>query len=98
MRAWREGLDRDHDDRMDYGEFTLAVRDVGYAGNPRELWEELDVNKKLGLFVSSTTFSFSLFLLSSIFRIFKCFPGFPQSSISVQSGMVLLRFFQGTAS
>ena len=33
VRAWREGLDRDHNDRMDYNEFSVAVKDVGYAGN-----------------------------------------------------------------
>ena len=45
VRAWREGLDRDHNDRMDYNEFSVAVKDVGYAGNAKELWQELDVNK-----------------------------------------------------
>lgn len=45
VRAWREGLDRDHNDRMDYNEFSVAVKDVGYAGNAKELWQELDLNK-----------------------------------------------------
>ena len=45
MRAWREGLDRDHNDRMDYNEFSVAVKDVGYPGNAKELWQELDLNK-----------------------------------------------------
>ncbi|CAK9114479.1 unnamed protein product [Durusdinium trenchii] len=40
VRAWREGLDRNHDDRMDYQEFSVAIKDVGYAGNAKELWEE----------------------------------------------------------
>ncbi|CAE7426070.1 USP20 [Symbiodinium natans] len=44
VRAWREGLDRDHNDKLDYHEFSAAVKDVGYPGNPRELWEELDAN------------------------------------------------------
>ncbi len=30
---------------MDYNEFSVAVKDVGYAGNAKELWQELDVNK-----------------------------------------------------
>ena len=45
MRAWREGLDRDHNDRMDYSESSIAVKDVGYPGNAKELWQELDLNK-----------------------------------------------------
>lgn len=45
VRAWREGLDRDHNDRMDYSEFSIAVKDVGYPGNAKELWQELDLNK-----------------------------------------------------
>eukprot|EP00441_Pelagodinium_beii_P032143 CAMPEP_0197635030 /NCGR_PEP_ID=MMETSP1338-20131121/10956_1 /TAXON_ID=43686 ORGANISM="Pelagodinium beii, Strain RCC1491" /NCGR_SAMPLE_ID=MMETSP1338 /ASSEMBLY_ACC=CAM_ASM_000754 /LENGTH=617 /DNA_ID=CAMNT_0043207005 /DNA_START=32 /DNA_END=1885 /DNA_ORIENTATION=- len=44
VRAWREGLDRDHNGVLDFKEFTRAVKDVGFAGNPRELWEELDIN------------------------------------------------------
>ncbi|CAE7760549.1 unnamed protein product [Symbiodinium microadriaticum] len=45
VRAWREGLDRDHNHKLDYHEFSTAVKDVGYPGNPRELWEELDLNE-----------------------------------------------------
>lgn len=45
VRAWRLGLDRDHNGYLDYTEFKFAVKDVGYAGNPRELWGELDKNK-----------------------------------------------------
>ena len=44
VRAWRHGLDRDHNDKMDFAEFSSAVRDVGYAGSARELWAELDLN------------------------------------------------------
>lgn len=44
VRAWRSGLDRDRNGHLDYHEFTRACKDVGYAGNPRELWKELDVN------------------------------------------------------
>eukprot|EP00438_Fugacium_kawagutii_P005675 Skav227805 [mRNA] locus=scaffold948:99109:106548:+ [translate_table: standard] len=46
VRAWREGLDRDHNDRLYYSEFNAAAKFVGYAGNPKELWQELDINKK----------------------------------------------------
>ncbi|CAE7296462.1 unnamed protein product [Symbiodinium sp. CCMP2456] len=45
VRAWREGLDRDHNHKLDYHEFSTAVKDVGYPGNLRELWEELDLNE-----------------------------------------------------
>jgi len=45
VRAWREGLDRDHNHKLDYHEFSTAMKDVGYPGNPRELWEELDLNQ-----------------------------------------------------
>jgi len=44
VRAWREGLDRDRNGRLDQKEFTRAVKDLGFAGNSRELWEELDLN------------------------------------------------------
>jgi len=44
VRAWREGLDRDRNGYVDYQEFTKAVKDVGFADNPRELWDELDIN------------------------------------------------------
>lgn len=44
VRAWRQGLDRDHNGHLDFAEFKLAVKDVGFAGNPRELWQELDEN------------------------------------------------------
>eukprot|EP00930_Biecheleria_cincta_P082986 TRINITY_DN72624_c0_g1_i1.p1 TRINITY_DN72624_c0_g1~~TRINITY_DN72624_c0_g1_i1.p1 ORF type:complete len:612 (-),score=114.89 TRINITY_DN72624_c0_g1_i1:151-1986(-) len=43
VRAWRSGLDRDRNGHMDYSEFTRACKDVGFAGNPRDLWTELDV-------------------------------------------------------
>lgn len=44
VRAWRVGLDRDRNGHMDCEEFKRAVKDVGFAGNPRALWKELDVN------------------------------------------------------
>lgn len=44
VRAWRIGLDRDHNGHLDFGEFKLAVKHVGFIGNPRELWQELDEN------------------------------------------------------
>eukprot|EP00930_Biecheleria_cincta_P036937 TRINITY_DN25321_c0_g1_i1.p1 TRINITY_DN25321_c0_g1~~TRINITY_DN25321_c0_g1_i1.p1 ORF type:complete len:379 (+),score=73.34 TRINITY_DN25321_c0_g1_i1:856-1992(+) len=44
VRAWRLGLDRDRNGRMDIREFKRAVKDVGFAGNPQELWQELDLN------------------------------------------------------
>lgn len=44
IRAWRQGLDRDHNGHLDYDEFKLAVKDIGFAGNVRELWRQLDDN------------------------------------------------------
>eukprot|EP00931_Biecheleriopsis_adriatica_P047507 TRINITY_DN27394_c0_g2_i1.p1 TRINITY_DN27394_c0_g2~~TRINITY_DN27394_c0_g2_i1.p1 ORF type:complete len:691 (+),score=138.37 TRINITY_DN27394_c0_g2_i1:83-2074(+) len=44
VRAWRQGLDIDHNNRLEYKEFVRAVKDVGFAGKPRELWQELDLN------------------------------------------------------
>ncbi|CAJ1405684.1 unnamed protein product [Effrenium voratum] len=44
VRAWRMGLDRDHNGHLDYNEFKMAVKDVGFAGHARELWEQLDEN------------------------------------------------------
>jgi len=49
VRAWREGLDTDHNGLLDYKEFMRACHDVGYAGNPKELWAELDVDKSGGV-------------------------------------------------
>jgi len=42
LRAWRQGLDRDHSGLLDWKEFTTACADVGYAGPRKELWEDLD--------------------------------------------------------
>lgn len=42
LRAWREGLDRDHNGSMDKNEFRRACKDVGYAGTLKDLWAELD--------------------------------------------------------
>jgi len=44
VRAWRQGLDRDRNGQLDYSEFKMAVKDVGFAGNARELWHQLDEN------------------------------------------------------
>lgn len=44
IRAWREGLDRDHNGVLDWKELQAACADCGYPGNRKELWGELDVN------------------------------------------------------
>lgn len=44
IRAWRQGLDRDHNGHLDYQEFKQSVKDVGFAGSARELWNQLDEN------------------------------------------------------
>eukprot|EP00929_Paragymnodinium_shiwhaense_P000336 TRINITY_DN100584_c0_g1_i1.p1 TRINITY_DN100584_c0_g1~~TRINITY_DN100584_c0_g1_i1.p1 ORF type:complete len:620 (-),score=151.95 TRINITY_DN100584_c0_g1_i1:268-2127(-) len=45
VRAWRFGLDRDHNGKLDYEEFKTACTDVGYPGPRRPLWKELDLNE-----------------------------------------------------
>lgn len=45
VRAWRLGLDRDRNGRMDIREFKRAAKDVGFAGNLQELWKEMDFNR-----------------------------------------------------
>lgn len=42
VRAWRLGLDLDHNGRLDFKEFSIACKDIGYAGKRTELWKELD--------------------------------------------------------
>jgi len=41
-RAWRVGLDADASGLMDFQEFTEACRAIGYIGNLRTLWFNLD--------------------------------------------------------
>jgi len=42
VRAWRQGLDRDHSGVLDYEEFRTACQDLGYPGARMPLWRELD--------------------------------------------------------
>lgn len=44
VRAWRVGLDRDHDGKLDYDEFKVACQDVGFSGARKATWDELDGN------------------------------------------------------
>jgi len=44
VRAWREGLDRDRNGRLDYEEFKMCCADIGYAGPRKEVWAMLDEN------------------------------------------------------
>lgn len=41
-RAWRVGLDKDNSGFLDFGEFCAAVKGLGYTGNLRTLWFNLD--------------------------------------------------------
>jgi Ca2+-binding EF-hand superfamily protein len=43
--AWRLILDRDGTGRMSFAEFCQACRDLGYNGNLKSLWRELDDDK-----------------------------------------------------
>lgn len=41
--AWRQGLDYDHNGYLDYNELQKACKNVGYAGNRKALWYQLDL-------------------------------------------------------
>mmetsp|Transcript_45972 Transcript_45972/g.82781 ORF Transcript_45972/g.82781 Transcript_45972/m.82781 type:complete len:1206 (+) Transcript_45972:75-3692(+) len=40
--AWRQALDLDGNGRLSFGEFCLAMRDLGYTGNSKAAWHALD--------------------------------------------------------
>lgn len=40
--AWRNHLDADANGKLSFGEFCQAVRMIGYTGNLKNLWKELD--------------------------------------------------------
>eukprot|EP00928_Gymnodinium_smaydae_P070800 TRINITY_DN54567_c0_g1_i1.p1 TRINITY_DN54567_c0_g1~~TRINITY_DN54567_c0_g1_i1.p1 ORF type:complete len:701 (-),score=121.39 TRINITY_DN54567_c0_g1_i1:76-2124(-) len=44
VRAWREGLDRNHNGVLDFEELKKACKNIGYHGTRRALWNALDVN------------------------------------------------------
>jgi Ca2+-binding EF-hand superfamily protein len=41
-RAWRLALDRSGDGKLSFVEFTSACRSIGFSGNIKKLWGELD--------------------------------------------------------
>jgi hypothetical protein len=43
-RAWRLHLDSDGNGRLSAAEFFAAVRGLGFSGNLKQLWDELDEN------------------------------------------------------
>merc|ERR1740129_200115 len=43
-RAWRVGLDRDDSGLLDFREFCAATKEIGYVGNTRTLWFNLDTD------------------------------------------------------
>merc|ERR1719502_1106660 len=40
--AWRNALDLDGNGRLSFGEFCIALRNLGYGGNVKEIWFALD--------------------------------------------------------
>eukprot|EP00747_Dinoflagellata_sp_TGD_P165627 gnl/TRDRNA2_/TRDRNA2_187163_c0_seq1.p1 gnl/TRDRNA2_/TRDRNA2_187163_c0~~gnl/TRDRNA2_/TRDRNA2_187163_c0_seq1.p1 ORF type:complete len:456 (+),score=80.00 gnl/TRDRNA2_/TRDRNA2_187163_c0_seq1:96-1463(+) len=44
-RAWRVALDADSSGLLDFREFVAAMKDVGYQGNLRSLWYNLDIDQ-----------------------------------------------------
>merc|ERR1719230_2325137 len=45
VRAWRKGLDTSGDGKLSFTEFCNSCRAIGYTGNLKKLWNELDVDK-----------------------------------------------------
>eukprot|EP00931_Biecheleriopsis_adriatica_P027604 TRINITY_DN16582_c0_g1_i1.p1 TRINITY_DN16582_c0_g1~~TRINITY_DN16582_c0_g1_i1.p1 ORF type:complete len:1009 (+),score=225.01 TRINITY_DN16582_c0_g1_i1:89-3028(+) len=43
--AWRQALDLDGNGRLSFGEFCIALRDQGYAGNLKACWYSLDADQ-----------------------------------------------------
>jgi len=43
--AWRQGLDLDGNNRISFGEFCIALRNLGYGGNVKDVWTALDQDK-----------------------------------------------------
>merc|ERR1719262_831211 len=41
VTAWRCALDLDGNGRLSFGEFCMALRDLSYNGNVKQLWAEL---------------------------------------------------------
>jgi len=46
LAAWRDALDLDGNQRITFGEFCVALERMGFSGNVKQLWEELDSAKK----------------------------------------------------
>eukprot|EP00928_Gymnodinium_smaydae_P020502 TRINITY_DN1791_c0_g2_i1.p1 TRINITY_DN1791_c0_g2~~TRINITY_DN1791_c0_g2_i1.p1 ORF type:complete len:1251 (-),score=231.11 TRINITY_DN1791_c0_g2_i1:58-3738(-) len=40
--AWRQALDFDGNERLSFGEFCLALRELGFVGNAKSAWKALD--------------------------------------------------------
>merc|ERR1719191_699984 len=44
VKAWRKALDSDGNGILSFGEFATACRTVGYLGNVKKLWADLDTD------------------------------------------------------
>eukprot|EP00931_Biecheleriopsis_adriatica_P099831 TRINITY_DN7460_c0_g1_i1.p1 TRINITY_DN7460_c0_g1~~TRINITY_DN7460_c0_g1_i1.p1 ORF type:complete len:1278 (-),score=287.92 TRINITY_DN7460_c0_g1_i1:32-3865(-) len=43
--GWRQALDLDGNDRLSFGEFCIAMRNLGFNGNVKAAWSSLDSDK-----------------------------------------------------
>ncbi len=66
-RAWRTGMDNDSNKRLSFVEFCQCCRSVGYFGNIKELWNEMDDDKSG--FISLNEIDTEIYQLIADFKV-----------------------------